>query len=113
MILYPAYSRNKPTFKQTKPTPGAYIIKHRDKLYIGYSGYNVVKTAYRHFQKWSDNQFRAVFPKKAQIAIIPTKTAKRAAQIERSLILKYQPYLNTYIPAPVTPYQFDTTPAPF
>lgn len=118
MKFYPAYSKNRPTFKASKGTPGVYLImKDKQIQYIGYSADNVVKTAYRHFQRWNDpKQFRATFPKNARIAFIFTKSVKRAQQLERSLIIKhgfnkYGNLFNTYVPS--NPFEIDDTPAPF
>lgn len=98
MKTYPAYTKGRPTYQQTPATPGAYLISYGGKIqYVGFSGYNVVKTAYRHFQNWNDpRQYRATFPKTARILIIPTRSAKRAKAIEETLIAKYNPTQNTY-----------------
>lgn len=90
MKFNPAYTNRQPYYSQSNPTPGAYLIKYNGEIkYVGFSTYNVVKTAYRHFQKWQSDQYRATFPKSAGILIFPTKTAKRAKQLERMLQLKY------------------------
>lgn len=117
MKLYPAYSKGRPTFKQTQPTAGAYLIFHNGSVqYVGSSRTNVVKTAYRHFQRWNDpTQYRATFPKTARIAFFFTTSPKRAAQMERNLIEKYLPSKNTNFPdIPVTTWLPDQSePAPF
>lgn len=116
MKFYPAYKNNRPTFKQTEPTAGAYLIRYQGQIqYVGYSATNVVKTAYRHFQQWNDpRQYRATFPKTADIHFYFTSDPSKAAKRERTWIIKYglnkygDLLKNTYLPAPA-----DEEPLPF
>jgi hypothetical protein len=74
---------------------GVYFIRNKKTkkiLYVGYSGYNLYKTIYRHFQKWTDQQYRATFDKKNndyQLQIIFCKT-KQAQRLENYFIKKYK-----------------------
>lgn len=76
---------------------GVYIIrskKTQELVYIGYSGSNVYKALTRHFQAWKDpTQARTVYSNKDgfEVRIILTRTAKRAENLERALIIKYRP----------------------
>ena len=114
MKFNPAYSKGRPYYRHGKPTPGVYIIKHRGRIqYVGYSYSNVVKTAYRHFQKWEDRQYRATFPRSAEMLIFKT-TRKQAERLEKYYIEKYQPERNTYIPSvPLIDYYNDPIEVPF
>lgn len=73
---------------------GIYLIKDLKTnkiLYVGYSGSNLYKTMYRHFQNWSSSkQYRAVFKKSGvKIRIIFT-SPKKAQSLEKYLIRKYK-----------------------
>jgi hypothetical protein len=75
---------------------GVYFIRNKKTtkiLYVGFSGYNLYKTIYRHFQSWNDRtQYRATFDKKNsdfQIQIIFCKP-KQAQRLEEYFIKKYK-----------------------
>lgn len=74
---------------------GVYFIRNKKTkkvLYVGYSGYNLYKTIYRHFQKWTDRQYRATFDKKNndyQLQIIFC-SPKQAQRLENYFIKKYK-----------------------
>jgi excinuclease UvrABC nuclease subunit len=73
---------------------GVYLITRDSKLlYIGYSGTDVKKTMYRHFQSWNDKtQQRFTYSKQGTRArVIWTSTAKAAFDLENSLILRLKP----------------------
>lgn len=74
---------------------GVYIFRKNGVIkYIGYSGKNLYKTMYRHFQKWEDSQYRAVFKKnEVEVRIIET-TEQQAPRVERFLIRKFKPEFN-------------------
>lgn len=79
----------------TAQLPGVYVIYKNEKIvYVGFSGYNVYKTLYRHFQQWNDpTQTRVIYNKndnRIKVRVIycsPTKAKK----LESALILKYKP----------------------
>lgn len=91
---------------------GVYIIKENNKVvYIGYSGYDVKQTLYRHFQKWNDKRHpetkrvqrieRVTYYNKNfdndnyLIKVVFCKTAKEAEQLESALIKKFRPRDNS------------------
>jgi excinuclease UvrABC nuclease subunit len=103
MVIY-KQRRSKPYKENGKTTfniqgkPGVYLIYKNDKLrYIGYSGTNVYKTLYRHFQKWTDKtQVRVTYPDLTGITvrIVYTTNGSQASNLERALIVKYSPVDN-------------------
>lgn len=92
--LKPYNSKGKTTFS-VQNTPGVYIIYQGKKLvYIGYSGTNLYKTMYRHFQSWNDKtQVRITYPDLSNITVrvVYTISANHAARLEKALISKYKP----------------------
>lgn len=89
--------RSKFNLKGTQGKSGCYIIKENGKIvYVGYSGSNLYKTITRHFQDWNDrSQDRITYDvskyrKKYTIRIVFASPTK-AKQLEKDLILKYQP----------------------
>lgn len=91
-----AYYKDKPRFK-LRNRAGAYIIFNNTKpVYVGYSGTDVYKALYRHFQSWNDTtQIRNTYQKNYNVRVIYTNTPKQAATLERLLINKYEPKDNT------------------
>jgi len=105
------YINGKPRFK-TRKRPGVYVIyKNSIPVYVGYSGSDVYKTLYRHFQSWNDpRQIRKTYSKSdanITIRVVYTRTAKQASDLEYALIVKYQPADN---PLLYLPDQFNTEP---
>ncbi|MDD3739136.1 MAG: hypothetical protein PHP31_07580 [Lentimicrobiaceae bacterium] len=96
---YKPYNKSgKTTFKDTQNKKGVYLIKENNKVvYIGHSTYNLYKTMYRHFQKWSHKQQQVISyndrmnSKNYTVRIVLTNTAKQAQALERALIIKYRP----------------------
>lgn len=92
----PPYRDGKTLFPDRKQ-PGVYLIRVGGELrYVGHSKTDVYKALYRHFQAWNDrsrSQPRVTYTKRHQpsVRVIYTGTAKRAAELERALILKHQP----------------------
>jgi excinuclease UvrABC nuclease subunit len=88
---------NKCTF-DIRNYPGVYMIYSDSKelLYVGYSGSDVYKALYRHFQSWNDKrQIRVTFnPDKVKVKLTYTNTGKEASDLETALIIKYQPKKN-------------------
>lgn len=92
--IKPYNEKGKPTFKK-RNVKGVYIIRNKkDILYIGYSGSDLYKTMYRHFQKWNDkSQIRVEYKNinNLKIDIILTSTKLQASRLEKALIIKYKP----------------------
>ena len=81
---------------ELKHVPGVYLI--RDKithqlLYIGFSGSNLYKTMYRHFQSWNDRQqIRITYDRdRVQVRVVYCRSASVASKLEKGLIIKYEP----------------------
>ena len=92
--LNPYNDKGKPTFKK-RNVKGVYIIRNKNQiLYVGYSGTDLYKTMYRHFQKWNDkDQVRVEYKniKNLKVDIILTSTKIEASRLEKALIIKYKP----------------------
>lgn len=94
-------TRTRPCFKNGKTVfnlqkkPGVYLIYRREEIvYIGFSGYNLYKTMYRHFQTWNHkNQIVVTYSRSPEITVrvVYTNTALRAQKLEKALILKHKP----------------------
>lgn len=90
------YHNGRPAFIQPAPTPGLYVIRNRARrvVYVGYSGYNVKKTAYRHFQDWDEaNHHHATYDRDAGFTIrfllgVPNN---RIHDLERHLVHHLKP----------------------
>lgn len=91
----PYYYKNgvKHTTFNIRNVPGVYMIYKSDELvYVGYSGNNLYRTMYRHFQDWSKSkQYRATYNENVLIRVVYTKTAAQANNLETALIIKYKP----------------------
>lgn len=96
----------KPTqlYKRLSSTKtGVYIIRRKEDkvvLYIGYSQSDLIKTAYRHFQKWNDpTQYRfTTNAAKCEIQFILTSSSKISSILERILIKTMNPKKNERTP---------------
>lgn len=96
----------KPTmlYKRLNSTKtGVYIIRRKEDkviLYVGYSQSDLIKTAYRHFQKWTDpTQYRfTTNAAKCEIQFILTSSSKISATLERILIKTMKPKKNERTP---------------
>lgn len=77
---------------------GVYIIKRNSTdeiIYIGYSGNNLYRTIYRHFQEHNDKmQERFLFSKYSCTIRVLLSTELQASKWEKILILKYNPKYN-------------------
>ena len=96
--LKPYHANGKTTFN-VQNKPGVYLIYVDDKIdYVGYSGTNLYKTLYRHFQKWNDpNQTRVTYNKNRNditVRVVYTVTPNHAFKLEKALINKYKPKSN-------------------
>lgn len=91
------YTRNGRTTFPARQRPGVYVIRKAGKLrYIGYSGSDVYKAMYRHFQVWNDRsrpEPRVVYRNLADVSVrvIYTNTSAQAARLERALIVRFAP----------------------
>jgi len=91
----------KPNFRilNAKFNTGVYLIKETKTnkvIYVGYSGSNLHKTMYRHFQKWNDKtQQRTVLNKNGYKVRVIFAPPARAAKLEKYLIGLYKPKYNT------------------
>lgn len=85
---------------------GVYLIYRQTLLggpvlrYVGYSGVDVYKALYRHFQEWNDRQARlgqrddrVTFspPGSYRVRVVYCRTKAEASELEQALILKHQP----------------------
>ena len=105
--LTPPYNKGKTTFKK-RNVAGVYLIYIDSVLmYVGYSGNNLYRTMYRHFQRWSHprQQVFTYDPAKAKVRVIYTNTPQQAYNLEKALIVKLKPKDNT------NGTQLDLTPA--
>lgn len=82
------------TFRNTDKKSGVYLIKESGKVvYIGYSGSNLYRTLYRHFQEWNHKYQNVVTYSnrdKYTVRVILT-TPQQADRLETYLIKKYLP----------------------
>lgn len=77
---------------------GVYIIKEDNKIvYVGFSRTNLYRTIMRHFQDWNDREtpdrinYRYKTRRKKYTIRIVFAPAKKAFNLEKALILKYNP----------------------
>ena len=91
------YKGKRTTFPETKDCQGVYIIKEDGKIvYVGFSGYSIYKTMYRHFQTWN-HKFQQVVSYASRMSrhrytVRPILcTARQAYSLEKRLIKKYHP----------------------
>lgn len=104
------YIDGRPRYKE-RGRPGVYVITDRGRpVYVGFSRRDVYKTLYRHFQSWPDrSQIRVTYNRnnpEIKARIIYTNTPAQAANLERALIIKYEPRDN-----PQKLLNYTTTPA--
>jgi excinuclease UvrABC nuclease subunit len=89
------YQANGKTTFNVQNKPGVYMIyKDEEIVYIGFSGTNLYKTMYRHFQKWEDsNQIRVTYSnlKNITVRVVYTISKQHAFKLEKALIKKYKP----------------------
>ena len=75
---------------------GVYLIKSPRTgkvVYIGYSATNLYKTITRHFQSWKDrSQVRVTYAQTSGYTVrVVLTTPKKAAALERALIVRMKP----------------------
>lgn len=96
--FFPPYKKDgKTNFPQTANRTGVYIIKENGVIvYVGFSGYNLYKTMYRHFQTWHHKiqdvvSYKSQMNRKDYTVRVVYCTAKQAAALEKALIKKHRP----------------------
>ena len=93
----PPYDRDgKTTFPAARKRSGVYLIKENGILvYVGYSGTDLYKTLYRHFQEWNDKQYRVTYQSRLSVNNYTVRvifcTSKQATKLEAALILDKKP----------------------
>jgi len=78
---------------------GVYFVKDAKTnkiLYVGYSGVNLYKTMYRHFQKWTSKQYRVRFNKLGYKVKIIFCSPDKAQRLEKYYIQKFKTLLNKH-----------------
>lgn len=95
--LVPPYDPNGRTTFPARERSGVYLIFRRGLLYyVGFSGSDVYKALYRHFEVWNDasrDRARATFPRggSTRVRVVYTDTSEQAARLETALIVRYRP----------------------
>jgi len=94
----PPYKKDgKTNFPQTVNRTGIYVIKENGKIvYVGFSGYNLYKTMYRHFQSWHHKtqdvvSYKSLMSRNEYTVRVVYCTTKQAAALEKALIKKHRP----------------------
>ncbi|MDR0207017.1 MAG: GIY-YIG nuclease family protein [Bacteroidales bacterium] len=94
----PPYKKDgKTNFPQTVNRTGVYIIKENGVIvYVGFSGYNLYKTMYRHFQSWHHKtqeviSYKSHMRSSDYLVRVIYCTPKQAAALEKALIKKHKP----------------------
>lgn len=91
------YKGSKTSYPDTKGRSGVYLIKENDKLvYVGYSGTNLYRTMYRHFESWTHRSQEVItyadkMSRKRYTVRVILCTPAQAARLERALIIKHEP----------------------
>lgn len=105
--LLKPYKEDGSTTFPARNLPGCYLIYKAGGLisehslrYVGYSGRDVYKALYRHFQTWNDRQVargerteRITYdpPGAYRVRVVYTRTAAQARELEKALILANAP----------------------
>ena len=96
-FLPPYKPDGKTNFPYTANRTGVYVIKENGTIvYVGFSGYNLYKTMYRHFQSWHHKtqevvSYKSRMGSKNYTVRVIYCTAKQAAALEKALIKKHRP----------------------
>lgn len=97
-FLPPYKANGRTSFPEAQKRTGVYLIKKNGVLvYIGFSESDLYKTLYRHFQTWNDTDQPNRISYKNQLSRakftvrVVFTTKKRAAALEKALILKHNP----------------------
>ena len=96
-FLPPYTKAGKTTFPHTLNKSGVYVIQEDAKIvYVGYSGKNLYRTMYRHFQVWNHRgqdvvtYVNSLHRKKYTVRVVLC-TVKQADALEKGLIMKHRP----------------------
>jgi len=95
-FISPYQANGKTNYLQSANRAGVYLIKENAKLvYVGFSGTNLYRTMYRHFQRWNHSAQEVVTyfgrsQNKYTVRVIHC-TARQAVSLEKALIIKYRP----------------------
>lgn len=95
-FLQPYDDNGKTTFRNANKKSGVYLIKENGEIvYVGYSGSNLYRTLYRHFQAWNHSYQKVITYKgnnlnRYTVRVILT-TPQQADRLETYLIKKYLP----------------------
>ena len=91
-------SNGKTNLNFTKGKTGVYIIKENNVIvYVGKSNSDLYKTIMRHFQRWNDRQqpdrvtYKNKLSRKDYTIRVVLAKGQKIHDLERGLILKYQP----------------------
>jgi len=93
-VRFKPYTNGKPTFKERNRAGVYKIYKNGVLRYVGYSGNDLYKALYRHFQQWNDkSQVRTTYNylEGIEIEITITKTKLEASRLEKALIINEKP----------------------
>lgn len=94
----PPYTDKGRTTFPVRNVPGVYLIYKAGTLrYVGYGSADVYKALYRHFQTWNDPRKERVTYVQlhdVRVRVIYCKSGRKAAELERALIVKYRPQDN-------------------
>ncbi len=100
-FLPPYDDKGKCTFKKSVNRSGVYLIKEDGVIvYVGYSGTNIYKTLYRHFEMWRHplqevTTYQTELKRRKYTVRIIYCTKQQAVALEKKLILKYKPRDNS------------------
>lgn len=95
-FVTPYIEAGKTRFPELRRQSGVYLIKENNNLlYVGFSGTQLYKTLYRHFQHWQSKYQKVVSynpfgPNRYTVRVILMPPAK-AERIHKLLICKYHP----------------------
>lgn len=91
----PYRSGGRTSYPETKDRSGVYLIKEDGRLvYVGYSGSNLYRTMYRHFERWRHRSQEVVTyhnRRNAYTVRVVLCTPAQAARLERALIIRHRP----------------------
>jgi hypothetical protein len=93
-FVNPYLKNGRTAFPETTGKAGVYVVRDGKNVirYVGYSGTNLYKTMYRHFQSWQDrSQVRVTYPKTGFQVKVFVCTPKQAAALEEVLRRKLKP----------------------
>jgi excinuclease UvrABC nuclease subunit len=94
----PYTAAGRTTFSNTKGRAGVYEIKENGKVvYVGFSGLNLYKTLYRHFEEWTHKTQKVVTYKermkrgKRYTVRVTLCSPRDAYRLEAALIKRHKP----------------------